>query len=661
MRNRIIPGGNWLLMCLGSLSRASKRAVSVIVDIILITMAFWGAYWIRLERGWPIDSPHHWALLGAIIAVSISFFIRLGLYRAVLRYVSFRVLWTISLGAFLSTSFFVISAFYSDIFLPRTVSVIYFSFLVLLVGGVRLFFRALLNTTRLARTQVLIYGAGSSGRQLQVALLQGNEFYPVAFVDDDPAKQGCVIQGCTVYNSAQLPTLIEHHEVQKILLAMPSCTRARRQEVINGLESLSCEVLSIPGMADLVNGSARIDQLKEVSIDDLLGRDPVEPVSGLLEANIAGKAVMVTGAGGSIGSELCRQILRCRPSTLVLFELTEYALYVLHKDLHEQCHREGIETKLVPLLGSVQRQHRLKTVMQSFRIQTVYHAAAYKHVPLVEFNIIEGVRNNVFGTLYAAQAAIEADVETFVLISTDKAVRPTNTMGASKRLAELVLQALTREKHNTRFCMVRFGNVLGSSGSVVPLFRQQINKGGPITLTHPDIIRYFMTIPEAAQLVIQAGAMGEGGDVFVLDMGQPVRIMDLAKRMIRLSGLTWRDEQRPDGDIAIEVTGLRPGEKLYEELLIGDDARGTEHPRIMMAQERWLPWKQLRTMLAALDDACHHFDHQQVREILLHAPTAFEPTDGICDLVWLAKQQTSASNNVVQLPLHNIDFLLANR
>lgn len=371
MRDRIIPGGNWLLICLGSLSRASKRAISVIVDVILITMAFWGAYWIRLERGWPIDSPHHWALLSAIIAVSIGLFIRLGLYKAVLRYVSFRVLWTISLGAFLSTSFFVISAFYSDIFLPRTVSVIYFSFLVLLVGGVRLFFRALLNTTRLARTQVLIYGAGSSGRQLQVALLQGNEFYPVAFVDDDPAKQGCVIQGCTVYNSAQLPTLIEHHEVQKILLAMPSCTRARRQEVINGLESLSCEVLSIPGMADLVNGSARIDQLKEVSIDDLLGRDPVEPVSGLLEANIAGKAVMVTGAGGSIGSELCRQILRCRPSTLVLFELTEYALYVLHKDLHEQCHREGIETKLVPLLGSVQRQHRLKTVMQSFRIQTV--------------------------------------------------------------------------------------------------------------------------------------------------------------------------------------------------------------------------------------------------------------------------------------------------
>ncbi|HGY1015878.1 TPA: polysaccharide biosynthesis protein, partial [Aeromonas salmonicida subsp. smithia] len=571
-----------------------------------------------------------------------------------------RVLWTISLGAFLSTCFFVISAFYFDIFLPRTVSVIYLSFLVLLVGGVRLFFRALLNTTRLARTQVLIYGAGSSGRQLQMALLQGNEFYPVAFVDDDPAKHGCVIQGSTVYNSAQLPTLIDHHGVQKILLAMPSSTRARRQEVINALEPLSCEVLSIPGMADLVNGSARIDQLNEISVDDLLGRDPVEPVTKLMEANIKGKAVMVTGAGGSIGSELCRQILRCRPSTLVLFELSEYALYVLHKNLREQCQREGIATDLVPLLGSVQRQHRLQTVMQSFRIQTVYHTAAYKHVPLVEFNIIEGVRNNVFGTLYAAQAAIEAGVETFVLISTDKAVRPTNTMGASKRLAELILQALTREKHNTRFCMVRFGNVLGSSGSVVPLFRQQIDKGGPITLTHPDIIRYFMTIPEAAQLVIQAGAMGEGGDVFVLDMGQPVRIMDLAKRMIRLSGLTLRDELRHDGDIAIEVTGLRPGEKLYEELLIGDDARGTEHPRIMVAQERWLPWLRLRPLLASLDDACHRFDQQQVRDILMHAPAAFEPTDGICDLVWLARQQLPTSDRVVKLPSHNIDFLLAN-
>lgn len=659
MNNVILPGGNWLLACLGSLSRTSKRAVSVMVDMLLITITFWGAYWIRLERDWPIESPRHWALLGAIIVVSIGLFVRLGLYRAVLRYVSFRVLWTISLGAFLSTCFFVIAAFYFDIFLPRTVSVIYLSFLVLLVGGVRLFFRALLNTTRLARTQVLIYGAGSSGRQLQVALLQGNEFFPVAFVDDDPAKQGCVIQGCNVYSSSQLPTLIHQHGVQKILLAMPSSTRARRQEVIHGLESLSCEVLSIPGMADLVNGTARIDQLKEVSIDDLLGRDPVEPVTRLLEANIKDKMVMVTGAGGSIGSELCRQILRRQPARLVLFELSEYALYQLHKNLREQCQREGIETELIPLLGTVQRQHRLKMVMQSFNIQTVYHTAAYKHVPLVEFNVIEGVCNNVFGTLYAAQAAIEADVETFVLISTDKAVRPTNTMGASKRLAELILQALTREKHRTRFCMVRFGNVLGSSGSVVPLFRQQISNGGPITLTHPDIIRYFMTIPEAAQLVLQAGAMGSGGDVFVLDMGQPVRIMDLAKRMIRLSGLTLRDEQRPDGDISIEVTGLRPGEKLYEELLIGHDAQGTEHPRIMMAQERWLSWEQLRPMLKSLDEACHHFDYQQVRDILMRAPAAFEPTDGICDLVWLAKQQSTRHDNVVPLKSHNIDFLLA--
>ena len=323
--------------------------------------------------------------------------------------------------------------------------------------------------------------------------------------------------------------------------------------------------------------------------------------------------------------------------------------------MREQCEREGIETELAPLLGSVQRQHRLKTVMQSFRIQTIYHTAAYKHVPLVEFNIIEGVRNNVFGTLYAAQAAIEAEVETFVLISTDKAVRPTNTMGASKRLAELILQALTREKHKTRFCMVRFGNVLGSSGSVVPLFRQQIDKGGPITLTHPDIIRYFMTIPEAAQLVIQAGAMGEGGDVFVLDMGQPVRIMELAKRMIRLSGLTLRDELRPDGDIAIEVTGLRPGEKLYEELLIGDDARGTEHPRIMVAQECWLPWSRLRPLLASLDDACHHFDQQKVRDILMHAPAAFEPTDGICDLVWKARGELKP--DLITSSVTDIEFL----
>ncbi len=364
---------------------------------------------------------------------------------------------------------------------------------------------------------------------------------------------------------------------------------------------------------------------------------------------------MVTGAGGSIGSELCRQIICCKPSKLVLFELSEYALYAIDKELNEICQDEGIDLEIVPLLGSVQRQNRLVTIMNNFQIQTVYHAAAYKHVPLVEYNVVEGVRNNIFGTLYSAQAAIAAGVETFVLISTDKAVRPTNTMGATKRIAELALQALASAQNKTHFCMVRFGNVLGSSGSVVPLFRKQIRTGGPLTVTHPDIIRYFMTIPEAAQLVIQAGAMGCGGDVFVLDMGEPVRIIELAHRMIRLSGLSLKNEKNPAGDIEVKITGLRPGEKLYEELLIGDNVSGTHHPRIMKANESMLPWTELRVLLTKIDTACHEFDHEQLRHLLLEAPAAFTPTDGICDLVWKAK--TELGTSVAAPTLTEIEFL----
>ncbi|HGT9575359.1 TPA: polysaccharide biosynthesis protein, partial [Shigella sonnei] len=459
-----------------------------------------------------------------------------------------------------------------------------------------------------------------------------------------------VIHGVTVYPSDKLSYLVDRYGIKKILLAMPSVSKSQRQKVITRLEHLPCEVLSIPGMVDLVEGRAQISNLKKVSIDDLLGRDPVAPDAKLMAENITGKAVMVTGAGGSIGSELCRQIVRYKPAKLVLFELSEYALYAIEKELSALCDKEVLNVPVIPLLGSVQRQNRLQMVMKSFGIQTVYHAAAYKHVPLVEHNVVEGVRNNVFGTLYCAESAIESGVETFVLISTDKAVRPTNTMGTTKRLAELVLQALSARQSQTRFCMVRFGNVLGSSGSVVPLFEKQIAQGGPVTLTHRDIIRYFMTIPEASQLVIQAGAMGHGGDVFVLDMGDPVKIYDLAKRMIRLSGLSVRDDKNPDGDIAIEVTGLRPGEKLYEELLIGDSVQGTSHPRIMTANEVMLPWQDLSLLLKELDQACHDFDHERIRSLLLQAPAAFNPTDDICDLVWQQKKSLlSQASNVIRL------------
>lgn len=639
---------------INDLSRTYKRMISVIIDIILIGLAYWGAYLVRLDVNIPIGNIKNWTLLGVLIPISIYCFIRIGLYRAVLRFVTFRVLLTITIGVVFSTVVLIMGGFFFQIFLPRTVPIIYFSFSMLLIGGSRLIYRGLLNTTKLSRIPVVIYGAGSSGRQLQQALYQGNEFYPVAYVDDDKSLKGYILQGISVFEPNQLEMLINRHDVKKILLAIPNCTQVRRLEIIKNLEHLSCEVLSIPGLAELVSGRAKIDHLSEVSIDDLLGRESALPITELLEANIIGKNVMVTGAGGSIGSELCRQILKNKPKRLVLFELSEYALYSIDRELRELCIVEGLDVELIPLLGSVQRQHRLESVMHYLHIQTIYHAAAYKHVPLVEYNVVEGIRNNVFGTLFAAQAAIKTGVETFVLISSDKAVRPTNTMGTTKRLAELVLQALASEQNVTRFCMVRFGNVLGSSGSVVPLFRKQIRAGGPVTVTHPEITRYFMTIPEAAQLVIQAGAMSSGGDVFVLNMGLPIKIVDLAKRMVRLSGLRIRDERNPKGDIEICITGLRPGEKLYEELLIGENVLDTRHPQIMMATEVKLEWSDLRALLVKLDSACHEFDHEQIRKLLLCFPAAFTPTDDICDLVWKAKQ-LDKNKDIRQN--HYIDFV----
>ncbi|EFW8967343.1 polysaccharide biosynthesis protein [Escherichia coli] len=591
-----------------------------------------------------------WFAAAILTIFTVFIFIRIGLYRAVLRYVSAKIMLLIPVGILASTLSLVVISYSLSIMLPRTVVGIYFLVLLLLTSGSRLLFRMILNYGVKGSAPVLIYGAGESGRQLLPALMQAKEYFPVAFVDDNPRLHKAVIHGVTVYPSDKLSYLVDRYGIKKILLAMPSVSKSQRQKVITRLEHLPCEVLSIPGMVDLVEGRAQISNLKKVSIDDLLGRDPVAPDAKLMAENITGKAVMVTGAGGSIGSELCRQIVRYKPAKLVLFELSEYALYAIEKELSALCDKEVLNVPVIPLLGSVQRQNRLQMVMKSFGIQTVYHAAAYKHVPLVEHNVVEGVRNNVFGTLYCAESAIESGVETFVLISTDKAVRPTNTMGTTKRLAELVLQALSARQSQTRFCMVRFGNVLGSSGSVVPLFEKQIAQGGPVTLTHRDIIRYFMTIPEASQLVIQAGAMGHGGDVFVLDMGDPVKIYDLAKRMIRLSGLSVRDDKNPDGDIAIEVTGLRPGEKLYEELLIGDSVQGTSHPRIMTANEVMLPWQDLSLLLKELDQACHDFDHERIRSLLLQAPAAFNPTDDICDLVWQQKKSLlSQASNVIRL------------
>ncbi|HDY7733654.1 TPA: polysaccharide biosynthesis protein [Vibrio vulnificus] len=635
-----------------SLPRVHKRLISLAIDTLLITFSFFMAIWVRHGEVAVSVSAETWLTLAGTVVVTLIVFTRLGLYRAVLRYLTFHALTVVVLGALISALSITIFAYFLNAEVPRTVPVIYMTFLALLCGGARMMVRSLIvQASRKGCERVLIYGAGSTGRQLAIALRNAETYQVKGFIDNDSSLENTIIQGLTVHSSQQISRLVEKQEIEKILLAMPRATRSERKAIIDGLLHLPVEVLTVPDFKDIVNGNATVDELKDVAIEDLLGRDPVEPNPELMKANIHGKVVMVTGAGGSIGSELCRQIVRQKPKTLILFELSEYGLYEIDKELSGMVETMQLEVEIIPLLGSVQRINRLSATMRAFGVQTVYHAAAYKHVPLVEYNVVEGVRNNVFGTYYSAKAAIEAGVESFVLISTDKAVRPTNVMGTSKRMAELALQALAAKENDkvngTRFCMVRFGNVLGSSGSVIPLFKRQIEEGQAITVTHPDIIRYFMTIPEAAQLVIQAGAMGKGGDVFVLDMGEPVKIVDLAKNLIQLSGLEVKSSDNPNGDIEIKFTGLRPGEKLYEELLIGDNVEGTDHERIMTANEQFLPLEEFNQILDNLDRACHEFDHETIRQILLETPTGFNPTDGIGDLVWNAKRQLNASKNKV--------------
>ncbi len=636
-------------------SRAKKRIITLCIDSLFITLAFWLALIVRLDSLAPLQRLDNWLLLALLIPVSLYTFISLGLYRAVLRYMNSQAVWAIVLGTVITTITLVLIAFFVGVDIPRTMPFIFAWLCLLTVGGARVLVRAMIGKMTTSKKEaVIIYGAGSAGRQLATALGAGPEYFVRAFVDDDATKHGSIIQGVPVISFKNIYELINKRKVSKVLLALPSASRARRKEILAQLEPLTISVLSIPGMADVVEGKAKLAEIAEVGVEDLLGRDPVEPNADLMSANIKEKVVMVTGAGGSIGSELCRQIAKQKPAKLVLFEQSEFGLYSIEKELGEYITTNNLNIELVPIMGSVQRINRIETVMIAFGVHTVYHAAAYKHVPLVEHNVVEGVRNNVFGTYYAAKAAVNAKVETFVLISTDKAVRPTNVMGATKRMAELALQGLAQEqgvKHNTRFCMVRFGNVLGSSGSVVPLFRRQIKEGWSITLSHPYITRFFMTIPEAAQLVIQAGAMGKGGDVFVLDMGEPVKIKDLATKMVRLSGYEVKSETNPHGDIEIKCTGLRPGEKLYEELLIGDNVGETSHERIMTANEVMLPLAQFNEFIEALDVACHNFDHEAIRQLLLEAPTGFNPTDGICDLVWNVKKDKLSieQQNVVNI------------
>lgn len=651
------------------LSRRQKRMLQVAVDILLVWLSLWLAFVVRLGFDQLIDpfGGHAWLFVLAPV-LSIPLFIRLGMYRAVMRYLGSDALLSIFKSVSISALLLALAVYWyrdAPAVVPRSLVFNYWWLSLLLIGGLRLMMRQYfmgdwyMSAARAGwlsgkpdgLPRVAIYGAGAAGNQLVAALRMGKAMRPVAFIDDDDNIATRVIAGLKVYKPKHLAQMIEETEAQEVLLAIPSASRARRREILEQLEPLPLHVRTIPGFMDLASGRVRVDDIQEVDIADLLGRDSVPPRQDLFERCIRGRVVMVTGAGGSIGSELCRQILACNPSTLILFEHSEFNLYTIQSELEQRLVRESLSVRLVPILGSIRNAERLFEVMRTWQVNTLYHAAAYKHVPIVEHNVAEGVLNNVIGTLHATQAAIRSGVEHFVLISTDKAVRPTNVMGSTKRLAEMVLQALSREPapvmlgeqesvhrvNKTRFTMVRFGNVLGSSGSVIPRFREQILRGGPITVTHPNITRYFMTIPEAAQLVIQAGAMGEGGDVFVLDMGQPVKIIELAEKMVHLSGLTVRGDANPHGDIEIQFTGLRPGEKLYEELLIGESVLPTEHPMILRAQEEFIAWEPLKQILADLLQAIDADDYVRVRQLLRQAVNGYVPEGEIVD--WIHCQQ----------------------
>jgi FlaA1/EpsC-like NDP-sugar epimerase len=650
-----------------NLPRRYKRLLQVLADIFLVWISLWLAFVVRLgsfEEVAPFGG-HAW-LFALAPVLAIPLFVRIGMYRAVMRYLGNDALITIAKAVTLSSLLLALAIYwYRDVpaLVPRSLVFNYWWISLMLLGGLRLLLRQYvlgdwyrgMLAAPFGRDdglpRVAIYGAGAAGNQLAAALRMGRAMRPVAFIDDDPDIANRVIAGLKVYKPKHIAQMISDTGASEILLAIPSATRARRREVLADLEHHPLHVRSVPGFMDLASGRVKVEDLQEVDIADLLGRDSVAPDEGLLARCIQGKVVLVTGAGGSIGSELSRQIVQLAPAILILLDHSEYSLYAIHRELAQQVSEQALRLDLIPILGSVGNPHRLLDVMRTWNVNTVYHAAAYKHVPMVEHNIAEGVLNNVMGTLNCAQAAIQAGVSHFVLISTDKAVRPTNIMGSTKRLAEMALQALSQEAapvlygqpagvnqvNRTRFTMVRFGNVLGSSGSVIPLFREQIRRGGPVTVTHPQITRYFMTIPEAAQLVLQAGSMGLGGDVFVLDMGAPIKIAELAEKMIHLSGLSIRSERNPGGDIAIQFTGLRPGEKLFEELLIGNNVTPTQHPMILTANEACLPWGEFCDVLDRLTNGLQRDDFEQVRMVMRTTVDGYMPRDEIVD--WVYRQR----------------------
>ncbi len=641
----------YLMLKINELSRAKKQLIMLLVDTIFVLLAIWIAYCLRLDEIYWFNTEQLITIFPIAVMVTIPIFAVLGLYKVIIHYAGMEALTLIFQGVTLSVLIWggVTISFGFDI--PRTVPLIAWLVLLILIAGSRalakqLFIRVKTKEVRNAGLKnILIYGAGNAGVQLAGALEYEDYISVAGFIDDDKNLQGKSISNLKVYSFQAIKKQFssfanKQMKIDEVLVAIPSISRASRAELINKLKPFPVQVRTLPGLSELAQGKINVEDVRKVDIADLLGRDAVRPNKALLDANIKGKVVMITGAGGSIGSKLCWQIIALKPKRIVLFEQSELALYQIEKKLLyflEGKQQEAIN--IVPVLGNVVNQKRVERVCHTFGVETIYHAAAYKHVPMVEKNISEGIKNNIFGTYHCAQAAINSNVDTFVLISTDKAVRPANTMGATKRFAELILQGFAQQlahsskKHSTRFTMVRFGNVLGSSGSVMPLFKEQIRQGKAVTVTDPNIIRYFMTIEEAAQLVIQAGAMGKGGDVFVLDMGEPVRILDLAKNMIHFSGFKVKDQDNPQGDIEIRFTGLRPGEKLYEELLIGDNVSKTEHQRIMRAEEEILPWAVIKDALNALQIALDKEDERELRAILQHKIKGFEPQCEVVDVL----------------------------
>ena len=629
------------------LSRSVKQILMMIADALMIVLALGFSFALLGKDFFDLDQRFYF-YLSLATTVSILVFIRIGLYRALVLYMGLQSVFLILQGVTAASCLLATAYFFAKTPESSDLSIlpIFWMIAVLLIGGTRflakVFLQSLIQNFR-PKEPVIIYGAGSSGMQLLVALQNGDQYLPIAFVDDSHNMIGNTVHGIRVYNPNSLYELIESFSVRQIFLAIPSATHGERKEILNRLEHHPVHVKTVPDLFDMVSGKMGVDEIRDIDIEDLLGRDIVPPNPELLGACITGQSVMVTGAGGSIGSELCRQIIAINPSRLILLETFEFGLYKLEAELIEklQSIEGGNNIEIVSLLGSVGNRLQMENAIRSFKVDTVYHVAAYKQVPMVEKNVVEGVQNNIFGTLVSAQAAEKFKVKNFVLISTDKAVRPTNFMGATKRFAEQVLQALAARETATKFSMVRFGNVLGSSGSVVPLFRRQISMGGPVTVTHPEVTRYFMTVQEAAQLVIQAGSMATGGDVFVLDMHEPIKIIDLAKKMVHLMGFEVRDENSYRGDIAIEYTGLRPGEKLYEELLIGESVTGTGHPKIMRAKEETLSWGELEILLSKLELACKQVDLKEIRKLLMKAVVGFEPKDEVSDPQWEGREEES--------------------